>query len=83
MIDKSFFQGSEYQKPLTEDGQKRWDDIFGVNCPNCDNTGSYTMSDGGEGLIEYQCQWCHDTPNSKYNKAKANKKRMTEHFDET
>ena len=68
MVDKSFFQGSEYQKPLTEDGLKRWDDIFGVNCPVCDNSG---------------CQWCHETTDSKYNKAKANKKRIVEHFDET
>ena len=68
-VDKAFFQGSEYQKPLKN--IESWDNIFGVDCQNklsCHNTGVYEMSDGGEGIIEYQCHQCHETPNSKFNK---------------
>jgi hypothetical protein len=44
-----------------------------LDCPSCDNPGSYAS--GGSGLDggdfeQIQCEWCHVTPNSKFNSEK-------------
>jgi len=61
-----FHTGSEFQKPLSEKASNNWDHIFGVDCPDCDNSGRL-MPDGD------QCQWCYVTPNSKFNKKRKEK----------
>lgn len=38
-----------------------------LDCPYCDNSG-FTLEATHEGeLIQEQCQWCHETSNSKFN----------------
>lgn len=51
------------------------------DCPNCPNLGYYTIrkynfskEDGGDEIDFEQCQWCYETPNSKFNYAR----RLTE-----
>jgi len=43
----------------------------GLDCPNCDNVGGYGVpymdTSGVMQAEERQCQWCHETPNSKFN----------------
>lgn len=43
----------------------------GIDCPNCDNIGWYVIpymdTSGVMQCEERQCQWCRETPNSKFN----------------
>lgn len=39
----------------------------GADCPNCDNIGWFMVPDSSGEPTPEQCQWCHTTPNSKFN----------------
>lgn len=62
---------NEGQIAYTPQGQSNFQKIFGRNCPNkerCENSGLYLAGDGSFGLEYTECQWCHETTDSKYNK---------------
>ena len=59
---------NEGQIAYNPQGLSNFQNIFGRDCPICDNSGIIERSDGGEGIIEYRCLWCRETSESKYNK---------------
>ena len=39
------------------------------DCPDCDNSGCYATQGKDGGPEPNQCQWCYESPNSKFNQA--------------
>ncbi len=38
-----------------------------LDCPNCDNVGCIANQIGDNDWEQIQCQWCYETPNSRFN----------------